>query len=198
MLSKRRGRGPASLDLGARRLWNDRRGVTAVEFALVALPFLTLIFGIAEAGLDAFASNALDLTTEKAARVLMTGSDPTIATAQAFLNQNVCPQLPFFMSCSRVTIQLRTVGSTPSPTFYTVSSGAGGSIPALPPGTTGKWCPGAPGDIELLEFAYAMPVITQGLLGHTVVLGDGTTARPLESRATYMNEPFANRGSACS
>ena len=56
-----------------RGFWRNNRGATAVEFGLIALPFLGLIAGLLETGLMMFADSALDQATNRAARMIRTG-----------------------------------------------------------------------------------------------------------------------------
>ncbi len=53
---------------GARRLFRSRSGATAVEFALVALPFCMMIFGIIEFSRLIWTQSALQFAVERAAR----------------------------------------------------------------------------------------------------------------------------------
>ncbi len=56
-----------------RRFQQDRDGVTAVEFALVAAPFFAFVMGIIAIGLQFFTINTLDQAVEKASRKIRTG-----------------------------------------------------------------------------------------------------------------------------
>lgn len=53
---------------GARRLFQSQAGTTAIEFALVALPFLTLLLGIIEFSRVIWTHSALQFAVERAAR----------------------------------------------------------------------------------------------------------------------------------
>ena len=72
------------------RFARARDGATAVEFALIALPFFALLFGILELGLLFVLSTSLDNATNKVSRTIRTGSPP--ASAAAF-KQAVCNEL---------------------------------------------------------------------------------------------------------
>jgi Flp pilus assembly protein TadG len=50
------------------RLWSDRRGVAAIEFAIVAPVFLTLTLGALEFGRMFYVRQCLEYATEQAAR----------------------------------------------------------------------------------------------------------------------------------
>src|SRR5580698_6774733 len=55
------------------RFRSGRGGSTAVEFAMLALPFLGLLFGIIELGMIYLISTTLDNATTDAARQIRTG-----------------------------------------------------------------------------------------------------------------------------
>src|SRR5215813_3936534 len=56
-----------------RRLARSQDGVTAVEFGMVAAPFLALLFAICELGLVFFAGQTLETATADASRLILTG-----------------------------------------------------------------------------------------------------------------------------
>lgn len=68
-MSSRRAHSPSWIARFARH----ERGAAAVEFALVAAPFLALLFGIIELGLMFMGSVTLDNATQAAARQVRTG-----------------------------------------------------------------------------------------------------------------------------
>src|ERR1700679_4285732 len=56
-----------------RRLAGSRDGATVVEFAIVSLPFLALLFSILELGMIFMASTTIESSTVTAARLIRTG-----------------------------------------------------------------------------------------------------------------------------
>jgi Flp pilus assembly protein TadG len=56
-----------------RGLWAARDGATVVEFAIVSIPFLALLFSILELGLMFMASTTIEASTVTAARLIRTG-----------------------------------------------------------------------------------------------------------------------------
>lgn len=79
-----------------RTLWRrknflaDRRGTTAIEFAMISVPFLGLIGGIFETGLVYFRSAQLQTATETASRAILTNNLSTGLTYQQFIDQFLC------------------------------------------------------------------------------------------------------------
>ncbi len=66
--------------LPVRRFARNKQGTTAVEFGLVAAPFLALLFAIIETAVVFFAGQTLETAVADTARLIMTGQ----AQAQAF------------------------------------------------------------------------------------------------------------------
>lgn len=56
-----------------RRLKDDRSGATAIEFAIVSVPFLALMFAIIEVSMVFFGTFALESAVDQASRMIRTG-----------------------------------------------------------------------------------------------------------------------------
>lgn len=67
----------------------DKKGVTAIEFAIVALPFFMFTFGVIGIGLHFFTQNALEHGVGSAARKIRTGQAQKGATTVAEFKQMV-------------------------------------------------------------------------------------------------------------
>src|ERR1700690_1807777 len=77
----------------ARRFVRHQDGAAAVEFALVALPFLALLFAILETALVFFAGQTLEAAAANSARLIMTGQAQSAGYAQADFKTAVCANL---------------------------------------------------------------------------------------------------------
>ena len=83
-----------------RRFRRNRRGVAAVEFALVAPLFFGLLFAIIEIALMFFASQVLETVTQDSARTIMTGqAQEGKYTQQTFKDDLVCPKVSVMFDC---------------------------------------------------------------------------------------------------
>lgn len=140
------------------RFWffgRDRRGATAVEFALVAAPFFAIVCAVFEVGFYDFQNEMLANTVNRAARAMMTGSLQTagVTTAQQFVNNYLCPStgrtLPTSFNCSNLIIDVRS----------TTTFAAGDTTKSFYNSTSNKFCPGQPGQIMVLRVAYPLPAI---------------------------------------
>jgi Flp pilus assembly protein TadG len=98
---------------GARpRLWRTWRsnndGVTAVEFGLIAMPFMLMLFGIIGAGLYFFTVFSLENAVERASRIIRTGQAQKSGMNGEQFKQQVCGYVPSFVDCTnklRVNVQ---------------------------------------------------------------------------------------------
>ena len=82
----------------AMRFHADKRGSVAVEFGLVAIPFLALLFAIFQTALVVFTGQVLDSALQDAARLIMTGQAQSM-TASAFAT-SVCGRIPALFNCT--------------------------------------------------------------------------------------------------
>jgi len=93
----------------ARRWRRDDSGVTAVEFALVATPFILLLFGIMSVCLFYFANFSIENAVWQAARAIRTGQVQqsqgayagavTNADRKTAFKKALCDRAPTFLDC---------------------------------------------------------------------------------------------------
>jgi len=170
-----------------------RRGATAVEFALVAVPFLAMMFEILQNGMFVYFSGALDQAAIGAARQIMTGSVQNQSlTAAQFRTQVLCPLLPAAMSCNNIVVNLQTFSEGEYPAgFYSFvnSTQTGINLPPLNNAQT-SFCPGGDGQYVYLQVFYAMPITTIGWLPVVTTTFNGSTVRLLSAAAAFKNEPY--------
>ena len=109
-------RAPAAM----RRLGCREDGAAAVEFALVAVPFLALLFAIIETALVFFAGQYLETVVADSSRLIMTGQVQSQGMTQSqFLNQ-LCGKIVALFNCNSLIVDVQK---------YTAYSGANTSLP---------------------------------------------------------------------
>ena len=81
------------------RFKSDTSGVTIIEFALLALPFFYIIFGIIGYGLYLFTNIALDAAGEAAARDVRTGQAQGRDETMEQFKQRVCTEAGGVLDC---------------------------------------------------------------------------------------------------
>src|SRR5580704_11877259 len=94
----------------------NRRGATAVEFGLVAAPFVGILVVILEAALVFFAQEVLQTATTEASRLIMTGQAQTGNLTQSQFQQDVCNDAAVLFSCSGIYVNVQTFSSFSSMT----------------------------------------------------------------------------------
>lgn len=157
------------------------RGATAVEFAMVSIPFLLLIFAIIELGLVFLVSVTLENAVINAGRKIRTGEVQTAAsTAQAFKTAT-CAKMGWTGSAceSALSLDVRTFTS-----FANSSAVINVSKPRTP-----CWDPGGPGSIVLIRAYYSWPLITP-LLETGLQTSNGQ--RLIQATTVFTNEPYSD------
>ena len=93
------------------RLRADCGGAVMLEFAFVAIPFIGLILASLYTSLIFFSSQALETAVQQSARLMITGVPQKAGTSQSAYKTQVCANLPTYMKCSRLFVDVRTSGS---------------------------------------------------------------------------------------
>lgn len=161
------------------------RAATAVEFAIIAAPFIALLVAVLQTALVFFASRVLDETAEQASRYIFTGQAQTAGMTQTQFANFLCQKSSTLFTCSNFMINVQNYSSfasanTSTPTLTFDSSGA----------VTNQWAwsPGSPGDIVIVQVMYQWPVM-MGPLGFNLAnLANGN--RLLVSTVAFKSEPY--------
>jgi Flp pilus assembly pilin Flp len=170
-----------------RRLRRDDSGATAVEFAMVSVPFLMMLFGIIAVGLFFYTTFSLENAIETAARPIRTGEAQTTGMTRDQFKATVCTQLPPYVDCDgklRINVQSFNVGQAITPPACV---NAGGNLVA--PAST-PYAPGAANQIMLVtaclqwSLAGELPYIRLGSMA------DGSAL--IQASTTFKIEPFQN------
>src|SRR5437660_8844402 len=83
-----------------RRFLRRQDGAVAVEFALVLLPFLALMFAIMETALVFFAGQTLETAVADSARLIMTGQAQSQSFDAAHFKTSVCSKIGGLFDCA--------------------------------------------------------------------------------------------------
>jgi Flp pilus assembly protein TadG len=166
-----------------RRLARREDGVAAVEFGLVAAPFLALLFAIIETALVFFAGQTLETATADAARLILTGQAQTAGFSQTQFKEAVCSRVFGLFNCmAGVKVDVRTASAFGS-TNMSKPVDANGNLQ-----TNMMYSPGNAGDIVVVRVMYEWPVYVS-LLGLNLSDMSGSK-RLLMATAAFRNEPY--------
>lgn len=167
-----------------RRFGADEQGATAVEFAIVALPFFALMFAIIETALVFFAGQALELAVRNAGRMIRTGQAQQQAMTGDTFKNLICDQVVLLFSCSDgVYVDVKKydtfaqIDLTPPVDVNGVFQTAGFG-----------YTPGGGGDIVVVRAFYEWPTFVDKLGNDMSNLANGKHL--LAATAAFRNEPF--------
>jgi len=152
------------------RFAGARRGTTAVEFALVAAPFLATLIAILEVTIFLFAQQVLQNAAREAGRLFMTGQAQNSGTTQTQFQDEICPMITALFNCNNLMVNVQS---------YTSFSAANAAQPTLTFNGSGQvtntwsYAPGTPGQVMVVQLIYQWPIVS-GPLGYVLSsLGNG-------------------------
>jgi len=181
-----RGSAAARLRRAALGLARARDGATAVEFAMVALPFFALLFGILELAMLFMVSTSLDNATAVAGRTIRTGQMQTGGSPSAgSFKTAICNGLGWLEGeCgSNLHVDVRKY-----PTFAGIQQLTPISNNTVNTGTF-TFDPGCAGDIVVVRTYYQWTLFTPLLSGAVATLDGGKIL--VSSTLAFRNEPYA-------
>ena len=161
------------------------RGVSTVEFAIVAPLFLLLLLAIFELGYMVFVQSVLDSSARSAARMIRTGQVQANGNPQNAFQTALCSDANLVISCSSLIYQVQDFANSWSATKTALNTPPkrdkyGNLITA---GFTAGTC----GDIVAVQVTYDYKFFTQWIGSQ---LGDSTQSAFLMSTVVFQNEPF--------
>jgi Flp pilus assembly protein TadG len=168
-----------------RRFVRRKDGIAAVEFALVAAPFLALMFAIIETAVIFFASQTLETAVADSARLIMTGQAQSQSFNQAQFKQSVCSRIYGIFDCQNgIMVDVRTAAAFASATTTKPLDANGNLVNNF------TYSPGGPGEIVVVRLMYQWPVYVS-LLGLNLADMAGNK-RLIMATAVFRNEPYQN------
>lgn len=167
------------------RFTQDRRGATAVEFAMIAAPFFFLTFGLLEVCLIFIMSTIMEHAVSEAARPLRTGEAQEAGMTEAQFRQAVCDQLFGVLDCdSKLYIDVRTVSDFASSSLGSPLDGDGEVVDDF------VYQPGGANDVVAVRVFYEWDLITP--LISQPLRNMGGNRHLLQANAVFRNEPFGS------
>jgi Flp pilus assembly protein TadG len=168
------------------RFRRNRRGSTAVEFALIAPLFFCTLFAILETAIVFFAGQLLEQGTQDSARLMLTHQAQDTSMTETAFKTDLCNRIKVLFNCDgalgniTVDVKVFTPGSTITITDPIVSGALTGPFAySLPPS-------GSPNTVVIRAF-YEWPLfVTQ--LGYNIGNLNGSK-RLLSGTAAFHVEP---------
>jgi Flp pilus assembly protein TadG len=171
------------LGRATKRFRRDQQGATAVEFALIALPFFAILFAIIETALIFLVGQALETATEDSARLIRTGQAQQSGFDADDFRESICGQVLVLYKCpEKLILDVRTAEDFASVDLST-------------PVVAGEladddfeYDDGSGEEIVVVRAFYEWPTVTQFLGQGFTKLANGNHL--LTSAAAFRNEPF--------
>ena len=166
-----------------RRFACQQDGSAAIEFGLVAVPFLALTFAIVESALVFFAGQTLEAAAAASARLIMTGQAQTAGYSATTFKTAVCNQIFGLFDCANgVYVDVKSYAN-----FASISTSQ--------PITNGQldtsnmtYSPGGPGSIVVVSLYYQWPIYVSLLSDNLQNLSGNY--RLLAATNVFRNEPY--------
>lgn len=167
------------------RFGRDRRGSVAVEFAMLAIPFISLVYAIFETSMVHITGQVLQTAVTDASRLVMTGQAQSGGFDQAKFKTEVCNRVKAMFDCpTLLKVDVR------------VATSFGAADTSRPPVNSGNldttsfaYSPGGPRTINVVRAVIAYPIILP-LIGQTFVNLNGNKLL-IMGTAVFQTEPFA-------
>jgi Flp pilus assembly protein TadG len=167
----------------------DRQGATAVEFALIAAPFLAIIAALIQTFLLFFAQSQLENAVRLSSRQILTGQVQTQdaglsqTAAVAAFHQTVCNSGAILFTCAGLMVDVQVANSW---------SSANTGMPILTYDSNGnvnnlQFNPGNAGDIVVVRVMYMWPVFFGPIAFNMANQANGN--RLIMASAAFQNEP---------
>ena len=161
----------------------DRRGAVAIEFGILVVPFMALIFAIFESCLSFTAQQVMSNATDTVARQVRTGELKNLN--ETSVKALICDRLEILVEtdCPELEVDLKQYANFQS-VPKTIPFTGNGDVNTSGFGVN----PGGASTINQLRVFYRWPVITDFMRAQASSLPDSKTL--LYSSTTWRNESF--------
>jgi len=164
------------------RWGRDESGVTAVEFALVGLPFLIMVIGIIEMSLMFTSQSLLEASTSQAARQIRTGAVQQGGGEDAFTDA-LCGFSAIFIPCDEIQYQVVAMENFgEAEEFPPVSYDEDGNLEDQ------GFDPGGVSDVVMIRTSYTYKIKTPMM--QVLLTNNNDSSRIMISTVVLQTEPY--------
>lgn len=169
-----------------RSLHRNTEGATAIEFAMVATPFLMMLFGIIGVGLFFFTTFSLENAVEQAARVIRTGQAQTGGMTAATFKTHLCTFVPRHIDCTgKLKVNVKSYADSASIPDNEMADclTAGGALNSVT-----EYVPGNANAVVLVWVCYEYELRLPWLQLSNMPNG----SQLIKAATTFRTEPYTN------
>ncbi|MET0575540.1 MAG: TadE/TadG family type IV pilus assembly protein [Mesorhizobium sp.] len=171
------------------RFWGDQSGSTVVEFSMLLLPFLLLLFAILETCISFAAGQVMANAVDDVSRQIRTGQIKADGLNATNLHNLICGKLEMMVAsgCPGLAIDLRTEDTFSKLAAIPMPITGTGDARTINAGMTQVQKPMSL-QKSMLRVLYPWPIMTNMMQKSLSTLADGKIL--LLATATWQNEPF--------
>ncbi|KCZ84428.1 TadE-like protein [Hyphomonas adhaerens MHS-3] len=164
----------------------ERRGTTAVEFALIAAPFFFIIFGLLEICLIFIMSTVLENAVSDSAREIRTGQAQEAGFSMVEYRKSVCDSLFGLMGCdSNLHVDVKRLDSFSAANLTSPLDSDGNFDDG-----DFDFQPGSANDIVAVRVYYEWSLVTPILSAPLANMANGKHL--IQAATVFRNEPFGD------
>jgi len=174
---------------------HGERGVTTIEFALIAPVFLYLLFGIIEVSLLLFTSSVVEGGAQTAARKIRTGAAQLSGDTEGTFTTELCSAISSMYDCNDVSVNVSTFSTFSGVSIPDVKINGNGDL-VYEDGDGNddndmlfatEFTPGGASEISVVHVIYSWEFYTP-LIG--ALMSDNGTSISLSTTVVFRNEPY--------
>lgn len=163
----------------------NRRGATAVEFALLSLPFFALVVGTIQLGIIFLATQTLDEAVDVASRQIQTGEVTQTGSSLIAFRTNVCERVALISDCeNQILLSVQSYQDFAA-VEQAQDNGELYTENGRPVIVNGTFSPGDGGEIIVVSASVFIPIIAAAILPG--ISGQGLE---LSTSLAFKNEFF--------
>ncbi len=163
--------------------FKSNRGTTAVEFSLIAAPFIFMLIGLIEMALMFASASLLEGSASTAARLIRTGQVQQAGGSQALFEQTLCDFAEPLIACDDLQYQVYSVDSfEDADDLPDAEFDADGNL------SDTTYDPGGVSDVVLIRVAYHYRITTPLL--QTFLTNNGDNTRTMMATIVLQTEPY--------
>ncbi len=166
-----------------RSLIKNQKGVTAIEFAFVALPFFMMVIGILELGMYYASATVMEGATVQAARIIRTGQAQESGDPLGTFTDELCDKVDEIIDCSDLQFEV----INPDGVNFSEAAGVQPVFDSDGNLQSGGFDPGGASEVVIVRVAYRFNFSTPWL---GTLLGGSTRSALIMATATVRNEPY--------
>jgi hypothetical protein len=178
--------------LRAPRWVRDQRGTSAIEFAMVALPFLFFTVGLIGIGLYFFTMTSLSYGAEAATRQIRTGQAQKGAITVSQFKNLVCLAAGSYIDCNKLSVLIQSGDQWSDITPQPCVDSTGNQIASTGAGTDSvATYTGAASQVVLVTLCYTWDLAQTFPFLKLGKNSNGTGSAVVQATTAFRTEPYS-------